>query len=64
MDRGQIALHLMALYGKLRRATDDEVKAALKHQIDALVASLGVHDRPVLHARQSDRQQGVAAGDD
>ena len=43
MDQGQIALHLMALYGKLRRATDEQVKSALKHQIDVLVAALGPH---------------------
>ena len=62
MDHGQIALQLMALYGKLRRATDEQAKAALRHQIDALVAALkGEYLRaPDLAARQ----QGAAAGDD
>jgi hypothetical protein len=48
MDQGQIALQLMALHGKLRRATDAQVKAAVKHQIDALMAALNVEHRPAL----------------
>lgn len=52
MDQGQIALQLMALHGKLRRATDAQAKAAVKHQIDALMALLHVEDGPALYTAE------------
>ena len=36
-----IALQLMGLYGKLRRATDIQVREAIKGRIDHLVSQLG-----------------------
>jgi hypothetical protein len=36
-----IALQLMGLYGKLRRATDVQSREAIKGRIDRLVAELG-----------------------
>lgn len=64
MDQGQIALQLMALYGKLRRATDDQVKAAVKHQIDTLVALLRGNEHVIRDHAPRQGQQGAAAGDD
>ena len=37
----EIALQLIGLYGKLRRATDMQSREAIKGRIDHLVAQLG-----------------------
>jgi hypothetical protein len=37
----EIALQLMGLYGKLRRASDTQAREAIKGRIDRLVAQLG-----------------------
>jgi hypothetical protein len=37
----EIALQLMGLYGKLRRASDVQAREAIKGRIDRLVAQLG-----------------------
>ena len=37
----EIALELMGLYGKLRRATDMQSREAIKGRIDRLVSELG-----------------------
>ena len=63
MDQGQIALQLMALYGKLRRATDAQVKQAVKHQIDALVGALRIEERTLPRAAHAQPDR-VGAGDD
>ena len=41
MAEYEIALQLMGLYGKLRRATDLQAREAIKGRIDHLVAQLG-----------------------
>jgi hypothetical protein len=38
VDHGQIGLQLMGLYGKLRRASDAQVRQSLEARIDELVA--------------------------
>src|SRR5947199_403229 len=39
MDSGQIGLQLMDLYGKLRRATNPQVRLTIESRIDELVAA-------------------------
>ena len=41
LERGELALQLLSLYGKLRRAQDAQVRESVKAQIDALVGQLG-----------------------
>ena len=45
MDPGLIGLQLMDLYGKLRRASDQQVRRSLEARIDELVAEYEREER-------------------
>ena len=44
-EQSDLAVELLSLHGKLRRATDPQVREAVKARIDALVAQLHGADR-------------------
>jgi hypothetical protein len=59
MDLGQIGLQLMDLYGKLRRASNEQVRLSLEARIDALVALYEREHRAALerlHRAKADKE--------
>jgi hypothetical protein len=57
VDHGQIGLQLMDLYGKLRRATDAQVRRSLEARIDELVALYEREQRAALDRPRFEKKE-------
>lgn len=55
MEPGRIALMLMDLHGKLRRATDPQVRLAIEATIDRLISDYEREQRAILDRLSADQ---------